>query len=251
MHLISFEQMNFRKMYKHQIHLKGKVGGEWKFSCDKSVITWEDHHRSFIVLLPWLIKNRIATVCAVLLDLCWCRNWILPLEELIWAVLELNLASLGLNSCWYRNKLDRSMGKRSWSKFITFSAWINFPFKISLSFSSSALVLVLFIPYFSGWVVGFIDDITISSSISVGTEVEAGLANIVYLHKRRFPECQWLHELYMIPIITVNPGQAGLPNLKQLLFCHLARAGKVVIVESVSMLQPLELVPNDALECWS
>ena len=48
---------------------------------------------------------------------------------------------------------------------------------------------------------------------------------------RRFSEGKRLHQLDMISVITVDPGQGGLPHLRQLLLAELAGVAGAVVVE--------------------
>lgn len=68
------------------------------------------------------------------------------------------------------------------------------------------------------------------------------------LHDGGFPEGEGLHQLEGVPVVAVDPGEVGLPDLHQLLLGELAGRGGVVVVEPVAVLQPLELVADEALE---
>ena len=52
------------------------------------------------------------------------------------------------------------------------------------------------------------------------------------LHLRGFPESQGLHQLDVVPVVAVDPGQTRLPDLHQLLLAELARVGRAVVVKS-------------------
>ena len=81
--------------------------------------TRDDQHRSFIILLPWLIEKCIATVFAVLLAPGVVNNQIFqPPEEFIQAVLELNRAGLEIIIVWFA-------GKSNWHQSIPIFALIN------------------------------------------------------------------------------------------------------------------------------
>ena len=55
----------------------------------------------------------------------------------------------------------------------------------------------------------------------------------------------------MVPVVAVDPGQAALSDLLQLGEAEPAGVVvEVVVVEPVSLLEPLELVSNEAAEGW-
>ena len=75
----------------------------------------------------------------------------------------------------------------------------------------------------------------------INTDENTCYISTKYSHLAWFPEGEGLHELDLVPVVAVNPRQVGLPHLGQLLLTELARAGRIVVVEPVPMLQPLEL----------
>ena len=56
------------------------------------------------------------------------------------------------------------------------------------------------------------------------------------LHLRGLSECQGLHQLNVVAVVAVDPGQTRLPDLRQLLLAKLARVGRAVIVKSAIFL---------------
>ena len=58
----------------------------------------------------------------------------------------------------------------------------------------------------------------------------------ICLHVGLFPEAERLHEADVVPVITVDPGQAGPPDLHQLVGTEPARVGGLVVEISVSSL---------------
>ena len=59
---------------------------------------------------------------------------------------------------------------------------------------------------------------------------------MICLQVRLFPEAERLHQLDVVPIVTVDPGQAGPPDLHQLVRTEPARVGCLVVEISVSLL---------------
>ena len=62
-------------------------------------------------------------------------------------------------------------------------------------------------------------------------DIELILIFFRILHLRWFSEGKRLHQLHMISVITVDPGQGGLPHLSQLLLAELAGVAGAVVVE--------------------
>ena len=59
---------------------------------------------------------------------------------------------------------------------------------------------------------------------------------IFCLQVRLFSEAERLHQLDVVPIVTVDPGQAGPPDLHQLVWTEPARVGGLVVEISVPSL---------------
>ena len=74
--------------------------------------------------------------------------------------------------------------------------------------------------------------------------------NVQNLQMWRFPEAERLHQLDTVPVITVNPGQVGLPDLDQLVGTEPPGVGlPYVVVEPVPSLPSGELVRHNTAEC--
>ena len=58
----------------------------------------------------------------------------------------------------------------------------------------------------------------------------------ICLHVGLFPEAERLHEADVVPVVAVDPGQVGPPDLHQLVGAEPARVGGLVVEISVSPL---------------
>ena len=59
---------------------------------------------------------------------------------------------------------------------------------------------------------------------------------LICLQVGLFPEAERLHELDVVPVVTVDPGQAGPPDLHQLVGTEPPRVGGLVVEISVPSL---------------
>ena len=59
---------------------------------------------------------------------------------------------------------------------------------------------------------------------------------MICLQVRLFSEAERLHEVDVVPVVTVDPGQTGPPDLHQLVGAEPARVGGLVVEISVSSL---------------
>ena len=70
----------------------------------------------------------------------------------------------------------------------------------------------------------------------------------IYSHRGGLSEGERLDEVDVVPVIAGDPGQVGLPDLRQLVGGELAGAGPALVEISVPDHRPLELVARQTLE---
>ena len=83
-----------------------------------------------------------------------------------------------------------------------------------------------------------------------GVTAEIMRMRMICLQVRLFSEAERLHEVDVVPVVTVDPGQAGPPDLHQLVGAEPARVGGLVVEIPVPPLQSGELISYQASECW-
>ena len=71
------------------------------------------------------------------------------------------------------------------------------------------------------------------------------------LHLCGAPESQGLHLFDAVSVVAIDPCKIGISQLTELCLSESARVRGAVIIKSITVLKPLELVTNNALKSWA